>query len=189
MLKFHSFFFSRSSDRDSDRATDRKKKKKKRRRHGSGYNSELQHRSERERESHAPKYNTKGGKCDNGFYPEKRWRADGKDVRKGHLLQPNHTSQPNGSAHQRCNGYMGKTRRSIQTVLQPSSQCYNTSLLTEASSLTSRKRLLPNQRWRPRFQTYTGPVSWRPFNDVTEVTSATSTWCFFVGNIMYFCSN
>lgn len=42
------------------------------------------------------------------------------------------------------------------------------------SSLISRKWLPPNQ-WRlPCFQPYTDPVSWRPFKDVTGMTSATS---------------
>lgn len=52
-------------------------------------------------------------------------------------------------------------------------KCYNNSLLSEVSYLIPRKRLPPNQ-WRiPRFQTYTDPVSWRPFNDVTGMTSTT----------------
>lgn len=101
------FFSSRSSDRDSDQAAERKKKKK-RRHHDSGNNSELPHkRSEKERESHKPKYNAKESKYDNGFHPEKHWPSDWKENRKDNLLPSNHA--PNGSIHHHFNGCMGKT--------------------------------------------------------------------------------
>lgn len=88
----------------------RKKKKKKKRHQDSDNDScELSHkRSEKERESHKPKYNIKESTYNNGFHPEKHWRSDWNDDRKDYLLPSYYTSLPNDSAHHQFNGHMGK---------------------------------------------------------------------------------